>query len=567
MGDRPYQNEGHEAIIKELDAGCHAQLISMATGTGKTRMFSQLPDRLKSRLPGQMMVYAHREELIDQAVKYLQITNPGWRVGKEKAEHHCDPSQDDIIVAGVQTLGRLNTTRLDKFNWERIDKHVTDEAHHAAADSYGNIYEVAGVLRDDWKGLHLGCTATPNRADGKALAKVFKKITFTYSLRQAVEEGWLVHPRAYRLRTDTSLDEVKSSNGDFNESELAVTVNTPARNKAIVEFWKKKGEGRQTVGFTVDIQHAIDLAAMFQAQGTHAEAIWGQDPYRADKLARHKAREFPVLLNCGILTEGYDDWAIGAIIIACPTKSGVKYMQCIGRLTRLEKLTQAEGGGVPNLLDWTGRPIKRDGIVLDVVDASKKHRVITLPTLMGLSSELDLAGESVVWAVQQIEESLKLYPHIDLSELADIHDLDSFIEDVNLFDIHFPEDVQWNSQLSWYHNSTGGYTILLPNKESMTIQQNLLDEFDMYGVVSGQKYRTSRKRIEEAFHATDMLIAQRLPDALKILRQKEKWHDQPATEKQIKYLKKYYKGKAIPNDITSGIASRLLGNYFSANQK
>jgi ATP-dependent helicase IRC3 len=567
VDNRPYQNDGHEAIIKEFDAGCHAQLIAMATGTGKTVMFSQMPDRFASRLPGQMMVYAHREELIDHAIADIQAVNPTKRVGKEKAEYHCDPSIDDIMVCGVQTLGRLGTKRLDKFNWERIDKHVTDEAHHGAADSYGNIYEMAGVLREDWTGLHVGVTATPNRADGKALSKVFKKITFTYSLRQAVDEGWLVHPRAYRLRTETCLDEVSTKKGDFNERELADTVNTPARNKAIVEFWKKKGEGRQTIGYTVDIQHAVDLAAMFQRLGIHAEAVWGNDPDRATKLANHKAKLFPVLLNCGILTEGYDDWQIGCVIIACPTKSGVKYMQCIGRLTRLEKLTKAEGGFTPNLLDWTGRPIKKDGIVLDVVDASKRHRVVTLPTLMGLSSELDLNGASVVWAAKELEEALRLYPHIDLSELKAIQDLDSFIESVNLFDIHFPEEVQQASQLCWYHNSTGGFTILLPNKESMTIQQNLLDEWDMHGVVLGQKYRTTRPTIEAAFDATDKLIAKLIPDSLKILKQKETWHDYPATDKQIKYLKKYYKGKAIPNDLTSGIASRLLGNYFSANRK
>src|SRR5208283_3530419 len=103
------------------------------------------------------------------------------------------------------------------------------------------------------KRLLLGVTATTQRGDGKALAQLYKKIAFNYTLRQAIEEGWLVDIRGYKVFTQTSLDDVHTQGGDFKQNELADTVNNTIRNAQVLKAWLEKGEGRQTVGFTVDI--------------------------------------------------------------------------------------------------------------------------------------------------------------------------------------------------------------------------------------------------------------------------------------------------------------------------
>ena len=73
---RNYQDETLNAVVTALDAGINRQLAALATGTGKTVIFSNLPERLATRLPGQMWVIAHREELIDQAVAKIRHWNP-----------------------------------------------------------------------------------------------------------------------------------------------------------------------------------------------------------------------------------------------------------------------------------------------------------------------------------------------------------------------------------------------------------------------------------------------------------------------------------------------------------
>lgn len=542
----------------------------MATGTGKTHVFAQLKERLKDKLPGQQLILAHREELIDQAVRKTQRLNPTLRVDKEQAEHRADPSIADIIVASVGTLGRKGTKRVLNYNWERVDKVVPDEAHHSIAPSYMNIFEAGGYLKPGDKRLVLGVTATPQRGDGQALARLYKKIIFTYSLRQAIEEGWLVDIRGFKVQTKVSLDQVKTTQGDYNERELASTVDIPTRNQQVVKAYMDYGEGRQGVAFTVDIAHAQHLAEMFRHYGVKAEAIWGNDPDRADKLLRHRAGEISILCNCGVLTEGYDDWRLGCVIIACPTRSAVKFVQMAGRLTRLEEL---EDGTTPNLLDWTGRPIKRDGILIDVVDATSRNSAVTLPTLMGMAGTLNLNGKSLVGAVKRLEKAQEEYSHLDFSRLPDIDSLESYIQQVDVFQVHFPTEVEENSAFSWHAGATGGYILMLPKQEGddnpneIRVVQNMLDKWEITGYIKGKKYRGERNTIEDAFGAADKLVQDFVPEALTLVKREATWHGLPPTEGQLNLISKFFRGAPVPKNLTRGQASALIGSKLAQRAK
>jgi len=555
MQERPYQQKAHAEIEKALDQNTYHQLVSMATGTGKTILFSQLPKRLKNKLPGQMMVFAHRDELLDQAIYKIRQANPELRVDKEKAEHRADPSVADVIVASIATVGKKNTTRLDKYNWGNFDKFVTDECHHSVSDTYLNIYDKAGIYQPGSKKLHIGFTATHERGDGKALAKLYDKIVFNYPLRKAIEDGWLVDVRGIRVNTNTDLDKVKITAGDFNEKSLAETINTPARNQRVVKAYLEAGEERQAIGFTVDIKHAQDLAEMFREYDIPAEAVWGNDPLRAYKIQQFRDSNIRVLFNCGILTEGFDMWQVSCVILARPTKSSVLFAQMIGRGTRLEE-------GTGNLLDWSGHPIKKDCIVIDIVDTCKRHNLITLPTLVGLGS-INLNGKSLVKSVQEIEASQTLYPDLDFSSLSDINELEAFIEQFSLFETKIPEEANANSIMSWHRAPTGGYILMLPNKEFVKISENMLDKWDIYAIIKGQAYKGERATMEDAFGTADKLIKDVAPNLLTLVKKEATWRDLPPKPGQLSLLKKLLKGKPLPNNLTRGSASRMIGNFLA----
>src|SRR5271166_533250 len=125
MGLRDYQQAAIDAIIKEYDAGVARQLISMPTGSGKTVVFAHLYAALRSRLPGKMLVLSHREELVDQSVATIAKYNPGILVSKEMSGNYADITAD-IVVAGVATLGRKNTKRLERFVWDSFSLVIVD---------------------------------------------------------------------------------------------------------------------------------------------------------------------------------------------------------------------------------------------------------------------------------------------------------------------------------------------------------------------------------------------------------------------------------------------------------
>jgi hypothetical protein len=98
---RPYQQEAVAAAVESFRSHV-STLIAMATGCGKTIVFSHLIEAMGAR---RTMILAHREELIDQAVaKVEQVT--GRRPAVEKGESWADcgvRGRRPVVVSSIQT--------------------------------------------------------------------------------------------------------------------------------------------------------------------------------------------------------------------------------------------------------------------------------------------------------------------------------------------------------------------------------------------------------------------------------------------------------------------------------
>lgn len=154
---RDYQKECVDTL-NQLDGGSH--LVAVATGLGKTVIFSQLERK------GRVLILSHRDELVHQPQKYYDCS---FRL--EQAEEKSNG--EEVVSASVQSIVR----RLDRFSPDDFDMIITDEAHHAAAKSYRKIYDYFKPR------LHIGFTATPNRGDKVRLDDVFEDIIFQRDLR------------------------------------------------------------------------------------------------------------------------------------------------------------------------------------------------------------------------------------------------------------------------------------------------------------------------------------------------------------------------------------------------
>jgi superfamily II DNA or RNA helicase len=403
---RPYQIEAQQAIVEARKRGFRAQLVSLATGLGKSVVIATLPELLELRPADVTLVVAHRDELITQLVEKMKAQNPEAIVGVEKAD---DVAADDctIVVATVQTLTgpRLNRF-ITKFG-RRIALFVIDEAHHAAAPTYRAILDKILLKRPD--ALVIGFTATPQRGDGVRLTEIFPDIVYQMDARAAIEAGYLVPVRSYAINTLTDLDAVASRAGDFVLGQLAEAVDNEERNLAVLDAYQSLVPGKKTLVFSASVEHARNIAQLFKDAGIKAAFASGETPQaeRETIVAGFRGTAIDVLVNCGLYLEGFDVPSIEVIINARPTKSTTLYTQVTGRGLRPLDEDAFLLSNLPTPIarrEAVAMSRKPYATIVDIVDQARRHQLVTLPTLWGLPSQIDAQGRPISQVAEQYEE-------------------------------------------------------------------------------------------------------------------------------------------------------------------
>ena len=531
---RPYQLKANSNIAEAfLLKNVWRQLIVCATGGGKTEIFSRtnLEPRIKEwmqRFPEThrvIMVIAHRGELITQAAEKIQRANPDARVEIEKADQHASDDAD-IVVASVQTLAAAEGRRIGKFDVERIRILVCDEAHHSTSSSYIKVFQYFGFLPPDsymenekphittqeqalqWQRkrleawdrynpkdrLLLGVTATPKRGDSIGLEAVYQDITFTKHLRDLIREGYLCRPRAIKVDSTTSLDGVSTRAGDFAQNELASAVNKSERNRIAARAYLEHAAGMKAVGFCVDVQHAKDAAEVFNANGIKSAVIDGT----MDKAERKKHYDdyahgdLMALFNCQVLTEGWDEPRAQCAIMLAPTKSGLKYQQCVGRILRLF-------------------PGKDDALIIDVVDVTRRHSLVTAADLFGLPIGFDAKGEDLEQLAAKVDELRAENPHLNFDTCKSIEDIELKVETVDLFALEPADIVKEAAKLNWVQSGEDTFHFLYQGQdwnENIELRRDQLGRWDAWLTVGF-------KNPERLFHGA--------PDTESALRRAEQW--------------------------------------------
>lgn len=592
---RPYQEEDSRAVAR-LDAeGQRRQLGVQSTGLGKAVLLANLNKYLgRSK---REITLVNREELVRQTVEKYEKYNPGLKVGVEKAGIRSRTS-DDVIVASIQTLGNvaqdedgvpIYNKRIQTLDPDEFDVVVADEGHRFVAAQAKSILKYFNVYRSDERfndpsKLLLCLTATPNRADNKGLEEICDTIAFNRDLVWAIQNKWLTDISAWRVNTQIDISDVRISGGDFNDKELTKKINTPERNELVVRKFKEitNGGQKKAVFFVTDVAHAHDLAAELNKGGVKALAVHGgmSDTDRRLALEMHKQRHVLALVNCSLLTEGYDDPSIECVCMVRPTKSGLLYRQCIGRGLRPfpspEDLAEMRSRGKEP--KW----IKEHCIVIDFVDVSARHSLITVPTLFGMSSGVDLKGKKVGATVEEFQEKIKALPAakqtlIQMEQFDDLNKLTGVIEKIDLLAVpSTPPEVQKISELSWV-GSQANYMLALPDYTTYSIKPNTLGNFDIYKITKGfSQLAGNASSLNDAIKSVERIIPD---DQFQFAKVSAKWKKEPVTGQQVELLQKidangvYRHGSIkayrdfISRNLDKGSASALISKIIGEKRK
>lgn len=380
---RGYQRDAADTIIAECGK-VRSTLLVLPTGCGKTVVFSHvIKDYPK---PGRWLVLAHREELIRQAANKIEaITGepPDIEMANERADLHMW-SKSKVVVATVQTLCR---GRMKRFDWKEFAGIITDEAHHATADSYQKVYDYAKSQNPDIR--HIGVTATPDRSDEAALGHIFESVAYTYDLVDAINDGFLVDVKTHSVEVDgLDFSRVRTTAGDLNGRDLAEVMEYEENLHKIAQPTLRLAMYRKTLVFAASLAHAERLCEIFNRYRPGSSRWFSGETPKDERrlmLADFAAGVdgFQFLINVGVLTEGYDEPTIEMIVMGRATKSRALYSQMVGRGTR----------PLPGIIDGINDAADRraaiassdkpDLLVLDFFGNSGSHKLVTSADILG----------------------------------------------------------------------------------------------------------------------------------------------------------------------------------------
>jgi len=367
---RPYQRKAVGRIFECLAVN-RSTLLVLATAGGKTTIFGEVAKLWR----GRVLVLAHREELLDQARKRLEVMC-GEPVGLEQAEDWAGGQR--IVVGSVPTLGTGKAYRRERFQARPFSLVIVDEAHHAPAKSYRKVLDTFPDAKV------LGVTATPDRGDEQALGQIFESVAYKADYLELADDGWLVPVNAFTVELgQVDLRKVDARAGDFAIGALDKAMQ--AGHERVVAKTLEMADGRKTIVFVPGVEGAHMLAATFNRDGRVAVVVDGKTPkdLRRDLLAQHARGEVQVLVNVGIATEGYDCPGVACVAIARPTKSRALYAQMAGRGARVlpdlvdhletagDRIAAIAGSGKPDLL------------LLDFVGQAGRHKLVSPIDILG----------------------------------------------------------------------------------------------------------------------------------------------------------------------------------------
>lgn len=376
--NRTYQQEAIKAFCDDLDNHQRKGLLVMATGTGKTRTAVSIVNVLtNSNWVKNVLFLADRAELVKQAKKSFNKLMPSLStinltLEKENAENaRMVFSTYQTMMNAIDNIKTKDGRKL--FTVGHFDLIIVDEAHRSIYKKYQAIFEY-------FDGLLLGLTATPRSDIDKNTYKIFELQdnvpTYSYEYEEAVANGFLVDYHTVECSTEFIRGGIKYNNlsdedkEEFEDTfaddeEVVDTVEASAINSwlfnndtidKILTIMMKKGlkvESNDKLGKTIifakNHKHAEAIEKRFnilypQYNGHFARVIDIHTNYYTSLIEDFSdCTKMPqIAISVDMLDTGIDIPEIVNLVFFKEVKSKVKFLQMIGRGTRL----------CPNLFGW-----------------------------------------------------------------------------------------------------------------------------------------------------------------------------------------------------------------------
>lgn len=380
---RYYQEIAINRAFQSIFSGRKRNLLTLATGTGKTFVAFQLCWRLW-QIRWNMQGAYRRPRILFLADRNVLVDDPKDKMFVDfgDARHKIEGGEviksREMYFAIYQSLAK-DERRPGLFReYERdfFDLIIVDECHRGSARDDSNWREILEYFAPAYQ---LGMTATPLRDDNRDTYAYFGNPLYTYSLAQGIEDGFLSPYRVHRVisepdaagwrpyagqvdRNGRLIPDEEYHTKDF-ERTVVLRARTEAFARHLTDFLKRTNRFNKTIVFCVDQDHADemrhalaklnpDLLQQFPdyvCRVTSEEGDIGRG-----HLSRFQDLETttPVILTTSkLLTTGVDAPTCKNVVIAQVINSMSEFKQIIGRGTRVR---EDYGKLYFNIIDYTG---------------------------------------------------------------------------------------------------------------------------------------------------------------------------------------------------------------------
>ena len=330
---REYQNtliaETRQALAKHKHI-----IVQSPTGSGKGVLIGSMAS-MAARKGNRVLILAHSEEILTQDAGHVRK----WGVDAAEVFAKTRKRPDvECCCMMAQTL-RQRLKKEDWVNWFGTFKLIIlDECHRAEFDF---VFEQSGIGNK----FVIGLSASPARyGQMRQLGLDYGAVVIGPSVRSLIDQGYLCKCRLFSLDAP-SMDDVEwsSCRGDYNLGQMAQKFKSRARYVGAVDNYERLCKGQKCLVFCCSSEQTIELTKEFCERGIEAKYCLSGDfdedgeysGERKDVVKAFARGEFPVLVNYGLFTTGIDIPDIKVVMLMFSTTSLVKYMQCLGRASRI----------------------------------------------------------------------------------------------------------------------------------------------------------------------------------------------------------------------------------------
>ncbi|HEY3414296.1 MAG TPA: DEAD/DEAH box helicase family protein [Armatimonadota bacterium] len=421
---RYYQQIAVNRVISAILSGDRRVLLTMATGTGKTKVAFQICWRLSKAKwnragDGQaprILYLSDRTMLVDDPMaKDFRPFGDG-RLRIENGEANL---ARQVYFSTYQAVAEDQSREglFRQFPRDFFDLIVVDECHRGSA---GETSPWKDILLYFGSAAQLGMTATPRRDVNADTYDYFGIPIYTYSLRQGIDDGFLAPYRV--LRVVPTVDATgwrptigqMDANGrlipdhEYGTPDFGPTISHLPRTEAIArhlsDFLTKTDRFAKTMVFCVDQEEAETMRTALVNLNKDITSVSPDYVCRvtADEggigkghLSRFQDVETQtptILTTSQLLSTGVDAPTCRNIVIARMVNSMVEFKQIIGRGTRVREdcdklyftILDYTGSATSNFADpdFDGDPAVSDeeqmddeGVIVEGVDPPEKPGV------------------------------------------------------------------------------------------------------------------------------------------------------------------------------------------------